>query len=69
MPLKEIQAKQAQDSNLRQKIKTNPNQCQKTVIEQVMIVTYKNRIYVSKDLMTRIMKWYHHYFCHLGEPG
>ena len=42
--LKEIQAKQAKDRDLRQKIKTNPSHFQKTVVEQVKVVTYKNRI-------------------------
>ena len=31
--LKEIQAKQAKDRDLRQKIKTNPSHFQKTVVE------------------------------------
>ena len=46
--LKEIQAKQAKDRDLRQKIKTNPSHFQKTVVEQVKVVTYKDRIYVPK---------------------
>ena len=62
-----IQAKQAKDRDLRQKIKTNPSYFQKTVVEQVKVVTYKDRIYVPKDLRTRIMKWYRHYLCHPGE--
>ena len=56
MHLKEIQAKQAKDKKLRQKIKTNQNHFQKTVVEQVKIIAYKNRIYVPNDLRTRIMK-------------
>ena len=64
--LKEIQAKQAKDIYLKQNIKINPSHFQKTVVEQVQIVTYKNRIYAPKDLRTRIMKWYYH--CrHSGE--
>ena len=43
--LKEIQAKQAKDRDLRQKIKTNPSHFQKTVVEQVKVITYKDRIY------------------------
>ena len=54
--LKEIQAKQAKDRYLRQKVKTNPSHLQKTVVEQVKVVTYKDRIYAPKDLRTRIMK-------------
>ena len=65
--LKEIQAKQAKDRELRQKIKNNPSHFQKTVVEQVKVVTYKNRIYVPKDFRIKIMKWYHHYLCHPGE--
>ena len=67
MHLKEIQAKQAKDRDLRQKVKTNPSHFQKTVVEKVKVITYKNRIYIPKDLRTRIMKWYHHYLCHPGE--
>ena len=51
--LKEIQGK---DRDLRQKVKTNPSHFQKTMIKQVKVITYKNRIYVPKDLRTRIMK-------------
>ena len=67
MHLKEIQTKQVKDRDLRQKIKTNSSYFQKTVVEQVKVVTYKKRIYVPKDLRTWIMKWYHHYLCHPGE--
>ena len=48
--LKEIQAKQAKGRDLRQKIKENPSHFQKTVVEQVKVITYKDRIYVPKDL-------------------
>ena len=56
--LKEIQAKQAKDRDLRQKIKTNPGHFQKTVVEQVKVVTYKDRIYVqpAKDSRKRRRK-------------
>ena len=54
--LKKIQAKQANDRDLRQKAKTNPSHFQKTVAEQVKIITYKDIIYVPKDLRTRVMK-------------
>ena len=37
--LKKIQAKQAKDRDLRQKIKTNPSHFQKTMVEQVKVVT------------------------------
>ena len=42
-------------------IKTDTCHFQKIVVEQENIDTYKNRIYVHKDLRTRIVKWYHHY--------
>ena len=45
--LKKIQAKKANDRDLRQKIKINPSHFQKTVIERKKIVTCKNRIYIS----------------------
>ena len=65
--LKEIQLKQAKDRDMRQKINTNQSNFQKTVVDQVTIVSHKNRIYVPQDLRTRIMKWYHHYLCHPEE--
>ena len=65
--LQEIQAKQAKDRDLRQKVKNNPNHFQKTVVKQVKVITYKDRIYVPKDLRTRMMQWYHHNLCHPGE--
>ena len=65
--LKEIQAKQVKDRDLRQKVKTNPSHFQKTVVEQVKVITYKNRLYVPKDRRTRMVKWYHHYLYHPGE--
>ena len=65
--LKEIQSYQTKDRELRQKIKNNPVHFQKEIVEQVKIVTYKNRIYVPKQLRARIIKWYHHYLCHPGE--
>ena len=37
------------------------------MVKLVKIVTYKNRIYVTKDLWIRIMKWYHHYLYYPGE--
>ena len=37
------------------------------MVKLVKIVTYKNRIYVPKDLRTMIMKYYYHYLYHPGE--
>ena len=65
--LKEIQSYQTKDRELRQKIKNNPVHFQKETVEQMKIVTYKNRIYVPKQMRTRIIKWHHHYLCHPGE--
>ena len=55
------------DIDLRQTSRTNTSLFQKTVVEQVKIVTSKDSIYVPKDLRIRIVKWYHHYHCHLGK--
>ena len=65
--LKEIQFYETKDREFRQKIKNNPVHFQKEAVEQVKIVTYKNRIYVPKQLQTRIIKWYQHYLCNPGE--
>ena len=54
--LNDIQAKQAKDRDLRLKIKTNPSHFQKTVVEQVKVVTYKDRIYVPKDEIRQFVK-------------
>ena len=54
--LKEIQAKQADDRDVKKKIKANQSHFQKTAIEQVKIDTSKNRIFVPKELRTRLMK-------------
>ena len=42
--LKEIQSYQTKDRELRQKIKNNPVHFQKKTVEQVKVVTYKNKI-------------------------
>ena len=65
--LEEIQHTQTNDRDLSQKIKTIPSCFQKTAVEQVEIITYKDRIYICKDLRIRIMKWYHHYLCYPGD--
>ena len=58
---------QAKDRNLRQKVKNNPDHFHKKTVEQVKVITYKNRVYVPQQLRTRLIKWYHHYLCHPGE--
>ena len=64
--LKEIQAGKEKHRDLGQKIKTNQTYFQRNEAEQVKIVTYKNRIYVTKDLRIKTLKWYRHYLCNLG---
>ena len=55
------------NGDLRQKIKKNPSNFQKAVARQVKIITKKDQMYITKDLRTRIMKWYHQYLYHPGE--
>lgn len=59
--LKDIKDKQAKDSELEQNIGNDPDNFQRNTTEKVTVVTYKNRIYMPKDLCTRILKWHHHY--------
>ena len=59
--LKDIQVRQAKDRDLRQRSR------QTQITQKTKIVTYKNRIYVPKDLLARVLKWYHYHLCHPGE--
>jgi cleavage and polyadenylation specificity factor subunit 1 len=37
------------------------------VVEGYELITYKDKIYVSKPLQDRVAAWYHDYLCHPGE--
>ena len=62
--LSEVQELQEQDRSLRKQLRNNPKDFTKKEIEQVKIITYKNRIYLPIKLRTRVLDWYHHYLCH-----
>ena len=36
-------------------------------LEDVEVITYKNKIYIPVALQQRIVEWYHEYLCHPGE--
>ena len=65
--LSEVQELQEQDRSLRKQLRNNPKEFTKKEIEQVKIITYKNRIYLPIKLRTRVLDWYHHYLCHPGK--
>ena len=61
-----IQNSQSKDRSLRKRLKDNPNHYKKQAIENVQVITYKDRIFVPKELRNRTLNWYHHYLCHPG---
>ena len=61
-----IQNSQSKDRSLRKRLKENPNHYKKKAIENVQVITYKDRIFVPKKLRNRALTWYHHYLCHPG---
>ena len=64
--LQQIQNSQSKDRSLRKRLKDNPKHYQRKNIENVQVITYKDRILVPKELRNRTLTWYHHYLCHPG---
>ena len=64
--LQQIQNSQSKDRSLRKRLKDNPKHYQRKNIENVQVITYKDRIFVPKELRNRTLTWYHHYLCHPG---
>ena len=65
--LQEVQELQEQDRSLRKKVRDNPKEFSKQTIEQIKVITFKNRIYLPQKLRKRVLNWYHHYLCHPGK--
>ena len=61
-----IQNSQSKDRSLRKRLKDNPNHYKRQEIENVQVITYKDRIFIPKELRNRTLNWYHHYLCHPG---
>jgi len=61
-----IQNSQSKDRSLRKRLKDNPNHYKRQEIENVQVITYKDRIFVPKELRNQTLNWYHHYLCHPG---
>ena len=61
-----IQNSQGKDRSLRKRLKDNPNHYKRQEIENVQVITYKDRIFVPKELRNQTLNWYHHYLCHPG---
>ena len=64
--LQKIKEKQEKDRSLRKKIRQNPKDYTKIVIENQKIVSFRNRIYIPQELRRQVLSWYHHYLCHPG---
>ena len=64
--LEEIQERQEVDRSLRKRIRDNPKDYKKLIIENYKVICFKNRIYIPKGLRSRVLDWYHHYLCHPG---
>ena len=65
--LKTIHEHQVSDRSLRRRLKTNPADYNKLKVEQIQVIAYKNRIYIPKELRSKVLEWYHHYLCHPGK--
>ena len=65
--LTEVQELQEHDRSLRKQSWNNPKDLSKQEIEQIKIITYKNRIYLPIKLCKRVLDLYHHYLCHPGK--
>ena len=61
-----IQHSQSEDGSLRKSLKDNPKHYKRKNIENVQVITYKDRIFVPKELMNQTLTWFHHYPCHPG---
>ena len=61
-----IQNSQSKDRSLRKRLKDNPNHYKRQEIENVQVITYKDRIFIPKELRNQTLNWYHHYLCHPG---
>ena len=64
--LEEIQERQEVNRSLRKRIRDNPKDYKKLIIENYKVICFKNCIYIPKGLHSRVLDWYHHYLCHPG---
>ncbi len=62
-----IQSTQGKDRSLRKRLKDNRTNYKKQIIENVQLVTYKDRIFIPETLRNQVLTWYHYYLCHPGK--
>ena len=64
---KVIQKCQQADKSLRTKRRAQRGLYGYKTLENVKVITYKNKIYIPEALQLRVIEWYHEYLCHPGE--
>lgn len=61
-----IAKEQQKDKTLMKSLKQSRSEYGTTVLENVDLITYKNKIVIPKVLQGRILAWYHQYLVHPG---
>jgi transposase InsO family protein len=66
MSTKLIAKYQKREKDLETKRLSKPEHYSTSIIEEVQVVLYDEKIYVPKDLRNQVVSWYHEYLCHPG---
>ena len=62
-----IAKEQQQDKKLKESVQKSKSEYSTRIVEDVEVITYKDKIVIPNSLKKRILWWYHEYLIHPGE--
>ena len=66
MDVKTIQIHQKIDKQIQNFINDNKDDISSKTIDEIKLITFKNKIFIPRALRKEILEWYHQYLCHPG---